>query len=83
HLLAKNLSLTSGRKLDRLMAAMTRKKFVPFKDRIGYIGLKVFKNRELKLMRKYPWFALVHDGVKQTDFVDRYYPKLKGEKSLH
>ncbi|MHA2296550.1 MAG: NAD(P)-binding protein [Candidatus Hodarchaeales archaeon] len=67
-LLRKNLSLTSGRRLDQFMAILIPKRFIPFKDALGYVGLKVFRKRVLGYMRKYPWFALVHDGNNHTGF---------------
>ncbi|MHA1990283.1 MAG: NAD(P)/FAD-dependent oxidoreductase [Candidatus Hodarchaeales archaeon] len=67
-LLAKNISLSSGRRLDHFMALMMRNKFLPFKDKLGYIALKLLMNHMINKMRDYPWFGLVSDGERKTGF---------------
>ncbi|MHA2227217.1 MAG: NAD(P)-binding protein [Candidatus Hodarchaeales archaeon] len=66
-LLVKNLRLSSWRRLDHFFSTLSRKRF-PFKDKIGYLALQVIRHRILKMMRRYPWFALVHDESKPTGF---------------
>lgn len=67
-LLKKNKSVSSGRKLDNFLAHTMRNTLVPFKDKLGYIALKLFMNHMIAKMREYPWFALVDDGKKKTGF---------------
>lgn len=66
-LLIKNLRLASWRRLDHLFGVLSRK-YIPKKDKIGYFALHFVRHRMLKMMRQYPWFALVHDGKKETGF---------------
>lgn len=67
-ILIKNKSLSSGRRLDHFMAHMMRNRFIPFKDKLGYIALKLFMNHMINKMRDYPWFALVNDGKHKTGY---------------
>ena len=66
-LLVKNLRLSSWRRLDHFSAVLSRMK-LPLKDKIAYLALHIIRHRMLKMMRKYPWFALVHDGKRETGF---------------
>jgi flavin-dependent dehydrogenase len=62
-----NLRLTVWRRMDHLLAVLSRKP-IPFKDKIGFLGLHFIRHRMINMMQKYPWFALVHDGIKETGF---------------
>lgn len=53
--------------MDHLLSALSRKP-IPLKDRIGFLGLHFIRHRIINMMQKYPWFALVHDGIKETGF---------------
>jgi flavin-dependent dehydrogenase len=66
-ILLKNLRLTVWRRFDHLLSFLSRKK-IPFKDKIGFFALYVIRFRLISMMKKYPWFALVHDGNKETGF---------------
>ena len=66
-LLKQNLRLTVWRRTDHFLSYLSRKP-IPIKDKIGFIGLYFIRHRMLKMMKKYPWFALVHDGNKETGF---------------
>jgi len=66
-LLHKNLRLTVWRRTDHLLSYLTQKP-IPFKDKIGYLGLHFIRHRMINMMHKYPWFSLVHDGQKETGF---------------
>jgi len=66
-LLRKNLRLTIWRRTDHLLSDLSQKP-IPFKDKIGYLGLHVIRHRMINMMHKYPWFSLVHDGNKETGF---------------
>ena len=68
HLLAKNMSLASNRRLDRFLATTMRNKFIPYKDKFGYISLKLFMNHMISKMREYPWFGFVNNGKMNTGF---------------
>jgi len=68
-LLRKNHALTSGRRLDKTMASVMRSRWMPWKDKFGYIGLKLTMNRMVEKMREYPWYAYVtdeHGPIEQT-----------------
>ena len=67
-LLSRNLSLASSRRLDRFLASTMRNKFIPYKDKFGYIALRLFMNHMISKMREYPWFALVNNGKRNTGF---------------
>ena len=60
-LLRKNHALTSGRRLDKAMASVMRSRWMPWKDKFGYLGLKLTMNRMVEKMREYPWYAYVVD----------------------
>ncbi|MHA2363441.1 MAG: NAD(P)/FAD-dependent oxidoreductase [Candidatus Hodarchaeales archaeon] len=60
-LLKRNLALSSSRRLDRTLASIMRNKWVPWKDKFGYIALKLLMNRMIRKMRQYPWYAFVAD----------------------
>ncbi|UCG00940.1 MAG: NAD(P)-binding protein [Candidatus Heimdallarchaeota archaeon] len=66
-LLLKNLRLSSWRWLDQFASIVSRINF-PFKSTLGYFALHFIRHRMLTMMRKYPWFSLVHDGTKKTRF---------------
>ncbi len=66
-LLVKNLRLSSWRWLDQFASIVSRKNF-PFKSTLGYFALHLVRHRMLTIMRKYPWFSLVHDGTRKTRF---------------
>ncbi|MFX0171103.1 MAG: NAD(P)-binding protein [Candidatus Hodarchaeota archaeon] len=66
-LLIKNLRMSSWRRLDHLISHISRKR-IPFKSTLGFFALHLIRHRLLKMMRKYHWFSLVHDGEKETGF---------------
>jgi flavin-dependent dehydrogenase len=66
-LLRKNLRLTVWRRSDHLLSYLSQKP-IPFKDKVGYLGLYIIRHRMINLIRKYPWFSLVHNGKKETGF---------------
>ena len=66
-LLVKNLRLSSCRRLDQIVSVICRWNF-PFKSTLGYFALHLIRHRMLSMMRKYPWFSLVHDGSRKTKF---------------
>ncbi|MFW9902722.1 MAG: NAD(P)-binding protein [Candidatus Thorarchaeota archaeon] len=66
-LLMKNLRLSSWRWLDQFASVVSRQNF-PFKSTLGYFALYLIRYRMLSMMRKYPWFSLVHDGSKKIKF---------------
>jgi len=68
YLMKKNLQLTSRKPLDIVMASMLRFESFPFKDQVSYVLLKLMKNLIINNIKKYPWFAMVHDGTKKTGF---------------
>jgi flavin-dependent dehydrogenase len=68
HLLKKNQQLTSRKRFDVLVARLLRFNHLPFKDQIAFILLNILKNPIINKLRKYPWFAMVHDGNKKTGF---------------
>ncbi len=68
HLLKKNLQLTSRKPLDILISNMLRINCFPFKDQLSYFLMKLFHKKIIKQIKNYPWFALVHDGKKETGF---------------
>jgi hypothetical protein len=37
-------------------------------QKYGFLGLHFIRHRMINMMQKYPWFALVHDGIKETGF---------------
>ncbi len=67
NLIKHNLRLTVWRKADHFLSMLSRKS-IPLKDKLGFIGLHIIRHRMLKMMQKYPWFALVHNGEKETGF---------------
>jgi hypothetical protein len=68
HLLKKNLQLTSRKPIDIIMANMLRLNLFPYKDQVSYMFLKVMHRLIIKNIKKYPWFAMVHDGKQKTGF---------------
>ncbi|MFW9930265.1 MAG: hypothetical protein ACFFD1_12795 [Candidatus Thorarchaeota archaeon] len=67
-LLKRNKALSSGRRLDHFLAHTMRNRFIPMKDKFGYLALKMFMNHMIEKMREYPWFALVDDGKRKTGY---------------
>ena len=68
HLLKKNLQLTSRKPFDILVSNMLRINCFPFKDQLSYALMKLFYKKIIGQVKKYPWFAMVHDGNKKTGF---------------
>jgi len=68
YLLKKNQQLTSRKKLDVIVARLLRFPYLPFKDELAFIILKALKNNIIHTLKKYPWFAMVHDGKQKTGF---------------
>ncbi len=68
HLLKKNLQLTSRKPFDIIISNMLRMKCFPFKDHMSYALMKLFHKKITGQIKKYPWFAMVHDGNKKTGF---------------
>lgn len=68
HLLKKNLQLTSRKPFDILISRMLRINFIPLKDQLSFLLIKLFHKQIVKQIKKYPWFAMVHDGKKKIDF---------------
>jgi flavin-dependent dehydrogenase len=68
HLLRKNLQLTSRKPFDILISTMLRIKCFPFKDQLSYVLMKIFHQKITDQIKKYPWFAMVHDGIKKIGF---------------
>jgi len=68
HLLKKNQQLTSRKKFDVIVARLLRFNCFPFKDQLAFILLNILKNPIIDKLKKYPWFAMVHDGNKKTGF---------------
>ena len=60
-LLKANHKVSSGRRLDKFLASSMRSRWVPGKDKVGYIALRLFMNRMIEKMRVYPWYAYVAD----------------------
>ena len=60
-LLKVNHKVSSGRRLDKFLASSMRNRWVPGKDKVGYIALRLFMNRMIEKMRVYPWYAYVAD----------------------
>ena len=67
-LLKKNLQLTSRKPFDIILSHILRLKWIPFKDQQAYILMKLFHKKIIHQIKKYPWFAMVHDGKKETGF---------------
>ena len=68
HLLKKNLQLTSRKPFDILVSNMLRINYFPFKDQLSYTLMKLFHKKIIHQIKKYPWFAMVHDGNQKTGF---------------
>ena len=68
HLLKKNQQLTSKKRFDVLVARLLRFNYFPFKDPLAFILLNILKDPIIDKLKKYPWFAMVHDGNKKTGF---------------
>ncbi len=68
HLLKKNQQLTSRKPIDMLVSRMLRNPSIPYKDGLSFFLLKLFKRPTIKTLKRYPWFALVHDGRRKTRF---------------
>lgn len=68
HLLKKNLQLTSRKPFDILISRMLRINFMPFKDQLSFLLMKLFHKQIVNQIKKYPWFAMVYDGKKKIDF---------------
>ncbi|WP_455462917.1 NAD(P)-binding protein [Candidatus Hodarchaeum mangrovi] len=66
-LLKVNLRKTVWRRTDHLLSFLSRKP-IPFKSSLGYYSLHIVRHRMIKMMRKYPWFAFVHNGIRETGF---------------
>jgi len=67
-LLKKNQQLTSRKPIDRFVSRMLRNPSIPYKDGLSFFLLKLFKRPTIHALKKYPWFALVHDGRRKTGF---------------
>lgn len=68
HLLKKNLQLTSRKPFDIIISSVLRLKWIPYKDQMAYLLMKLFHKKIIHQIKKYPWFAMVHDGKKETGF---------------
>lgn len=74
-LLKKNLRLTSRKPFDIIVSRILRTDWFPLKDQLSYVLMKQFHKRIIGQIKKYPWFAMVHDGKKKTGFKsDTFYP---------
>ena len=70
HLLKKNQQLTSRKKFDVIVARLLRLNHFPYKDQLAFILLNILKNPIINKLKKYPWFAMVHDGNKKIRFFE-------------
>ena len=68
HLLKKNLQLTSLKPFDIVLSHILRLNWIPFKDQQAYFLMKLFHKKIIHQIKRYPWFAMVHDGEKETGF---------------
>ncbi|MGM0452249.1 MAG: hypothetical protein ACQERN_03675, partial [Thermodesulfobacteriota bacterium] len=68
HLLKTNLQLTARKPIDRALTALARSRMLPNKDSAGYVASRIVTPYLLRLIKKYPWFAMVHDGRQKTGF---------------
>lgn len=68
HLLKQNLLLTSRKRFDIILARLLRYNFIPYKNQLSFNILSLLKNPIIRNIKKYPWFAMVHDGDKKTGF---------------
>ena len=68
HLLKTNLRLTARKPVDRALTALARSRMLPNKDSAGYVASRIITPYLLRQIRKYPWFAMVHDGRRKTGF---------------
>jgi len=66
-LLRINLRKTVWRRTDHLLSYLSRKP-IPFKDSLGFFSLYIIRHRMIRMMRKYPWFAFIHNGIRKTGF---------------
>jgi|GEM_PF-1863267 len=77
-LLEKNLRLTCRKPIDRLLTALMQSPFPPDKDSAGYLAARLITPHLIRMIRKYPWFAMVHDGRRKTGYqIDGIRKKLK------
>ena len=77
-LLKVNLRKTVWRRTDQLLSFLSRKP-IPFKDSLGFLSLHIIRHRMVKMMRKYPWFAFVHNGVRETGFSSEGFVEKRNE----
>jgi flavin-dependent dehydrogenase len=73
HLLKKNLQLTSRKPFDILISRILRIKWIPFTNFQAYVLMKLFHKTIIHQIKKYPWFAMVHDGKNETGFTVKKY----------
>jgi flavin-dependent dehydrogenase len=68
YLLKKNLQLTSRKPFDIIISRLLRLKRIPLTNSQAYILMKLFHKKIIHQIKKYPWFAMVHDGKNKTGF---------------
>lgn len=68
HLLKKNLQLTSRKPFDIIISRLLRLKRIPLSNFQAYILMKLFHKKIIHQIKRYPWFAMVHDGKNETGF---------------
>lgn len=67
-ILEKNIKLTSRKPIDRILTALMQSPFHIDRDSIGFVGARWLAPYLIRMIRKYPWFAMVHDGRRKTGY---------------
>ncbi len=67
-LLERNLRLTCRKPVDLALAAMAKNRLLPYKDALGRLAVRLATPYMLRMIKKYPWFAPVHDGHNKTGY---------------
>lgn len=67
-LLKRNLLLTSRRPIHQAMTAAAKSGLLPGRDVLAYIASFPAAPYIIRSLKKYPWFAMVHDGKTKTGY---------------
>lgn len=67
-LLERNLRMTCRRPMDRALTRLLQSPLVPGKDCLGWLAVRLLAPYRIRKLRKYPWFAPVHDGRRKTGY---------------
>jgi len=64
--LKKNLHLTSRKTIDHLAAWMLRHFKPSVKEKLAFLFLRLNQKSIMRSLKRYPWYARVHDGSKEV-----------------